>query len=95
MRLLLLLFLAAGACRAGTVSASYYDAPTRSSFASRNRGWRGHTFALTYAGRTVHATCRDYGPFVRGRDIDVSRDVAHRLGFIRRGTARLTIKRIR
>lgn len=94
---LFLLFAAffASACQAGTVKASFYDAPSRSSFASRHREWRGHTYAISYGGRTVHAVCRDYGPFVRGREIDVSRDVAHRLGFVRRGTARVSIRRVR
>lgn len=95
MRWILLLIACAGAGNAGTVKASFYDAPSRSSFASRHRDWRGHTFAISYRGKTVHAVCRDYGPFVRGREIDVSRDVAHRLGFVGRGTARVTIHRVR
>jgi hypothetical protein len=77
------------------VRASFYSAPSRSSFASRHTDWRGHTFAITYKGRTVHAVCRDYGPFVRGREIDVSRDVAHRLGFVRSGVATVHIRRVR
>ena len=87
--------LLASASQARTVKASFYDAPSRSSFASRHREWRGHTFAISYGGHTVHAVCRDYGPFVRGREIDVSRDVAHRLGFVRRGTAKVSIRRVR
>jgi hypothetical protein len=77
------------------VTASFYDAPSRSSFASRHKDWRGHTYAITYKGRTVQAVCRDYGPFVRGREIDVSRDVARRLGFIKRGTAKVHIRRVK
>jgi len=78
------------------VRASFYDAPTRSSFASRNRAWRGKTFAITYKGKTVHAVCRDYGPQRHtGRDIDVSRDVARRLGFVRQGVATVHIRRVR
>jgi hypothetical protein len=94
MRWILLLLVCAAAGHAGTVKASFYDAPSRSSFASRHKDWRGHTFAISYGGKTVHAVCRDYGPFVRGREIDVSRDVAHRLGFVRKGTARVGIRRV-
>lgn len=77
------------------VRASFYHAPTRASFASRHRDWRGKTFAITYQGRTVHAVCRDYGPQARtGRDIDVSRDVAQRLGFVRKGVATVHIRKV-
>ena len=82
--------------RGSAVRASFYDAPTRSSFASRRKDWRGKTFAITYRGRTVHAVCRDYGPQRHtGRDIDVSRDVAQRLGFVRKGVATVHIRRVR
>ncbi len=57
---------------------------------------RGKTFAITYNGRTVHAVCRDYGPRAHtGRDIDVSRDVAQRLGFVRKGVATVHIRKVR
>lgn len=74
------------------VVASFYNAPSRSSFASRHKEWRGKTFAITYQGKTVQAVCRDYGPFVKGRQIDVSRDVAKRLGFIKKGVAKVHIR---
>lgn len=77
------------------VVASFYDAPSRSSFASRHKEWRGRTFAISYNGKTVHAVCRDYGPFVRGRQIDVSRDVAKRLGFIKKGVATVHIRPVK
>ncbi|HEY3267512.1 MAG TPA: hypothetical protein VGM37_11335 [Armatimonadota bacterium] len=86
----------ASAPKSRLVHASFYNAPSRSSFASRHREWRGHTFAISYRGRTVHAVCRDYGPRAyTGREIDVSRDVAHRLGFVRSGTAHVHIQRVR
>jgi hypothetical protein len=78
-----------------SVVASFYNAPSRSSFASRHKEWRGKTFAITYKGKTVHAVCRDYGPFVRGRQIDVSRDVAKRLGFINSGVATVHIRPVK
>jgi len=77
------------------VVASFYDAPQRSSFASRHKEWRGKTFAITYKGKTVHAVCRDSGPYVRGRQIDVSRDVAKRLGFIKKGVATVHIRPVK
>lgn len=92
----ILLILAGPASQARTVKASYYNAKHRSSFASRHKEWQGKTFALTYRGRTVHAVCRGYGPQAwTGRHIDVSRDVAQRLGFIKKGVATLHIKRVK
>lgn len=45
-------------------------------------------------GRTVVVRINDRGPFVRGRAIDVSLGAAHALGFVGRGTARLSIERL-
>lgn len=91
-----LLALLAGVAETKMVRASFYDAPNRSSFASRHKSWRGKTFAITYRGRTVRAVCRDYGPQAwTGRHIDVSRDVARRLGFTRQGVATVHIKMVK
>ncbi len=83
-----------------TVPASFYDAPTRRSFASRHKAtlW-GRCFQLTYTnpqGRkiTVHARCMDYGPQAwTKRDIDVSRDVAERQGWTRRGVVPMAVRK--
>jgi rare lipoprotein A len=42
-------------------------------------------------GRRVIVRVNDRGPFRRGRVLDVSERVAQELGFIREGTARVTI----
>lgn len=76
------------------VIASWYDAPSRSSFASRNKSWRGKTFIITRGKMSVRVTCRDYGPAKwTKRHIDVSRDVAKKLGFIREGVTTVNIQR--
>jgi len=44
-------------------------------------------------GRSVTVKIVDRGPHVRGRVIDVSKAAARKLGFLRRGTARVCITR--
>ncbi len=43
-------------------------------------------------GRSVVVIINDRGPFVKGRIIDVSRHAARRLGFQRKGTARVRVR---
>ena len=45
------------------------------------------------SGRSVTVRIVDRGPHVRGRVIDVSKAAARKLGFLRRGTARVCITR--
>jgi rare lipoprotein A len=45
------------------------------------------------SGRSVTVKIVDRGPHVRGRVIDVSKAAARKLGFLRRGTARVCITR--
>lgn len=42
-------------------------------------------------GRTTHVKINDRGPFVAGRDLDVTLGVAIKLGFVDRGHARLSV----
>jgi rare lipoprotein A len=44
-------------------------------------------------GRTVKVKVNDRGPFVKGRILDVSSRAAKRLGFYRKGVARISVKR--
>lgn len=54
-----------------------------------------HTFLLLrYRGKLTHCRVNDRGPFVAGRQLDVSRAVASRLGMIRVGVARVHVERI-
>lgn len=43
-------------------------------------------------GRSVVVTIVDRGPFARGRVIDVSRLAARKLGFLRNGTAKVSLE---
>jgi rare lipoprotein A len=43
-------------------------------------------------GNTIDAVVNDRGPFVRGKEIDVSRGGAKALGFFHSGTAKLLIE---
>jgi len=43
-------------------------------------------------GRTVLATVKDRGPYIRGRCVDLSKAGATSLGFIHRGTARVKVE---
>lgn len=46
-------------------------------------------------GRSIVCRANDRGPFVRGRIIDLSRAAALRLGILSRGTARVSVVRVR
>ena len=45
-------------------------------------------------GRSVLVTITDRGPYVRNRDLDVSRGAARRLGIIQPGTAPVLIEKL-
>ena len=78
-----------------TVRASFYDAPRRSSFASRGvicRPRCGAVFEFRYRGRVARARCLDHCPT---RPVDLSRDVAVRLGMLRAGVATVRARRVR
>ena len=52
----------------------------------------GTRLRLHLAGRSVEAVVADRGPFVRGRDMDVSKGIAVALGFIGQGTATIEVE---
>lgn len=43
-------------------------------------------------GRTVTVRINDRGPFVKGRVLDLSREAASRLGFVRAGSAKVSFR---
>lgn len=45
----------------------------------------GTELRVSYGGRSVHVTVNDRGPYVRGRELDLSRGAAQRLGLTREG----------
>jgi 3D (Asp-Asp-Asp) domain-containing protein len=46
-------------------------------------------------GKSAEGIVNDRGPFIKGRDVDVSYAIAKQLGFVRRGTIKLIIEPIR
>lgn len=55
----------------------------------------GTKLKITYKGKTAYAVVRDRGPFIAGRDIDLSRAVADRLGFTKAGVGTVCVKEVR
>lgn len=57
----------------------------------------GTKLRLTNAanGKTVDVVVNDRGPFVKGRDISVTRRAARQLGFIRQGVVPVKIEQLR
>jgi len=55
----------------------------------------GTVLILAYNGKVVPAIVTDRGPFVSGRDLDVSLSVAQRLGMVREGVVQVTVYQIK
>lgn len=45
-------------------------------------------------GRSIVVRVNDRGPYIEGRELDLSKAAAHELGLIKRGTARLKVEKI-
>lgn len=45
--------------------------------------------------RTVEVTINDRGPFIRGRDLDLSYGAAESIGLLDEGVARVLVERVR
>lgn len=45
-------------------------------------------------GRTVEGVINDRGPYIKGREVDVSYAIARQLGFVRKGVIKLSIEEI-
>ncbi len=45
----------------------------------------GTELMVSYGGRSVHVTVNDRGPYIRGRELDLSRGAAQTLGLTRKG----------
>lgn len=46
-------------------------------------------------GRSIVVRVNDRGPYIEGRELDLSKAAAHELGLIKRGTARLKVEKIK
>jgi rare lipoprotein A len=55
----------------------------------------GTRLHLTHNGRTVIVRINDRGPFVRGRQLDLSRGAAQQLGCIRSGSCKVIYRVVR
>lgn len=96
----------AGECRGTMMVASYYGAESGSRTAdgsffdgsqmiAAHRSWRfGTKLRVTYRGRSVIVTLRDRGPFVRGRQLDISTAAARRIGMVKAGVGRVCVERL-
>ena len=76
-----------------TASGTYFDG---SQMIVAHRSWKfGTKVRITYKGRSVDAVVRDRGPARwTGRDIDLSRAVAARIGMIGAGVAIVSVCRV-
>jgi 3D (Asp-Asp-Asp) domain-containing protein len=73
--------------QAGSMNTSWYRARLHNGVAN-NHYPVGTRLLISYHGRSV---VEGTGPFVRGRSLDVSKQIASHLGFIKQGTARLEV----
>jgi rare lipoprotein A len=55
----------------------------------------GTRLHLTYNGRTAIVRINDRGPFIRGRQLDLSRGAARKLGCIERGSCKVIYRVVR
>jgi rare lipoprotein A len=54
----------------------------------------GTKLEVTYGGKSVQVTITDRGPFVPGRDLDLSLAAAQKLGLISRGVAPVRVRAV-
>jgi rare lipoprotein A (peptidoglycan hydrolase) len=52
----------------------------------------GTQLEVTYGGRSVHVTITDRGPYVPGRDLDLSLAAARKLGMLSKGVAPVRVR---
>jgi len=55
----------------------------------------GTVLRLAYRGSIAFVTIHDRGPFVRGRDLDISCKLAKEMGFLKRGVAPVRVSVVR
>ena len=54
----------------------------------------GTKLRVTYRGKSVVVRINDRGPFVRGRQLDLSKAAAQRIGLVRAGVGRVCVERL-
>lgn len=76
-----------------TADGSYFDG---SQMVAAHRTWKlGTPIIVNYRGKSVRLIVRDRGPYVRGRQLDISTAAAKRIGLDRPGVARVCVTRLR
>lgn len=54
----------------------------------------GTKLRVTYQGKSIVVTVRDRGPYIKGRDLDLSRAAAARIGLIHAGVGTVRVCRL-
>jgi len=75
-----------------TASGEIFD-PEAMTYASRTDDF-GTLLRIELGDRVVFARCNDRGPFIGGRDLDLSQGVARRLGMLDAGVAIVSVRRV-
>lgn len=76
-----------------TADGSYFDG---SQMVAAHRTWKfGSRIKVSYRGKSVALTVRDRGPYVRGRQLDISTAAAKRIGLDKPGVGRVCVTRLR
>lgn len=98
---------AARAATCQTLVASWYGAESGnitangerfdgSGLTAAHRSWRfGTILDVTYRGKTVRVRVNDRGPYVGGRQLDLSHAAARRIGLLSAGVGQVQVCRIR
>ena len=55
----------------------------------------GTKLRVTYRGRSVTVRVNDRGPFIRGRQLDLSRAAAAKIGMVKAGVATVCVTRVK
>lgn len=55
----------------------------------------GTKLRVTYRGKSVTVRVNDRGPFIRGRQLDLSRAAAERIGMVKAGVATVCVTRVK
>ena len=76
-----------------TADGSYFDG---SQLVAAHRTLKfGTRLKVTYRGKSVMVVVRDRGPFIRGRNLDLSRAAAAKIGMVNAGVAVVCVTRVK
>ncbi|RYY67699.1 MAG: hypothetical protein EOO12_00135 [Chitinophagaceae bacterium] len=75
-----------------TASGSFFDG---SQMVAAHKTMKfGTRLRVTYKGKSVDVVLRDRGPYIRGRDIDLSTAAARKIGLTKAGVGRVRVCRL-